>query len=117
MDEEREAGRALSMEAAGKDFEVQRLDQMEARRRDKEEAEAKREDRKKIKKIEGEDPASLMAAVSKMNDPLSYRARTALSLPAPQVPPPPLLPQPPPGGELRCLRARGPLLWSHPPKP
>ena len=79
------ASRQLSKVAAGKDFEVQRLDQMEGKRREKEEEEAKRADRKKIRKIEGEDPAAIMAAVSRANDPLAFRARSELVLPAPQV--------------------------------
>lgn len=64
---------------------MQRLDQLEGRRRDKEEKDASREDRKKMRKIEAENPASLMAQVSKHNDPMAYRQRTALALPAPQV--------------------------------
>ena len=64
---------------------MQRLDQLEGKRREKEEKDAAREDRKKVRKIEAENPASIMAQVSKHNDPMTYRARTALSLPAPQV--------------------------------
>jgi pre-mRNA-splicing factor CDC5/CEF1 len=75
----------LSIEAAGRDFEVQRLDQLENKRRSKEEEEEKKKDRRKMKKIEESNPAAIMEQLSRANDPLSYRARTELSLPAPQV--------------------------------
>eukprot|EP00614_Pseudopedinella_elastica_P019869 CAMPEP_0172647824 /NCGR_PEP_ID=MMETSP1068-20121228/240945_1 /TAXON_ID=35684 /ORGANISM="Pseudopedinella elastica, Strain CCMP716" /LENGTH=828 /DNA_ID=CAMNT_0013462113 /DNA_START=53 /DNA_END=2539 /DNA_ORIENTATION=- len=83
--DEKQQTRQLSVEAAGRDFEVQRLDQMEGKRREKEEAEQQRKDKKKMRKIEESNPAAVMAMLSKENDPMSYRARTDLSLPAPQV--------------------------------
>jgi len=85
VDEERVASKQLSIEASSKDFEVQRLDQMEGKRRDKEEVEQQRQDRRKMKKMEEANPASIMAQVSKANDPMSYRPRSDLSLPAPLV--------------------------------
>lgn len=85
VSDERTQSRELSLEAAGRDFEVQRLENVEHKRREKEEAEEKKRDRKRIKKMETENPMALIQQISKANDPLTYRQRTELSLPAPQV--------------------------------
>uniref|UniRef100_A0A7S2SCC5 Cell division cycle 5-like protein n=1 Tax=Rhizochromulina marina TaxID=1034831 RepID=A0A7S2SCC5_9STRA len=85
VEDERQRTKKMSIEAAGRDFEVQRLESMENKRREKEEAEERKKDRKKLRKMEEANPAQIMAQISKANDPLSYRRRTELDLPAPQV--------------------------------
>ena len=75
----------MSKEAAGKDFEVVRLDAMEEKRRDAEEKEEMRRDRKKLRKMEKMNPGQVVQMVSEANDPTTQRRRTDLSLPAPQV--------------------------------
>lgn len=64
---------------------VQRLEALEDKRREKEEAEERKKDRRKLRKMEQTNPAQIMAQVSKANDPMAFRRRTELDLPAPQV--------------------------------
>mmetsp|Transcript_36968 Transcript_36968/g.99613 ORF Transcript_36968/g.99613 Transcript_36968/m.99613 type:complete len:619 (+) Transcript_36968:181-2037(+) len=83
--EENVSSADMSKEAAGKDFEVVRLDAMEEKRRDAEEKEEMRRDRKKLRKMEKMNPGQVVQMVSEANDPTTQRRRTDLSLPAPQV--------------------------------
>ena len=85
VEDEKKNSMAASLESKDKDFEVVRLDKMEQKRRDQEESEEARKDRKKLKRMEKMNPAQTIMQISDNNDPMTFRRRTELSLPAPQV--------------------------------
>lgn len=61
------------------------LNEMENRNEKDEEKREEKRDKKRLKKLFKANAPAAVAAISALNDPVAFRKRTSLSLPAPQV--------------------------------
>mmetsp|Transcript_13145 Transcript_13145/g.27002 ORF Transcript_13145/g.27002 Transcript_13145/m.27002 type:complete len:813 (+) Transcript_13145:71-2509(+) len=68
-----------------KDIDFGKVNEQNMKSRDKEQAEAKKKEKQRIKALEKANMQLVVNHVSKQNDPLSYRERGTLSMPAPAV--------------------------------
>ncbi|GMH86498.1 hypothetical protein TrVE_jg4663 [Triparma verrucosa] len=68
-----------------KDIDFGKVNEQNMRTRDKEREEAKKKEAQRIKALEKANMQLVVQQVSQANDPLSYRARGTLSMPAPSV--------------------------------